>query len=137
MTPFQSWSGQKPSMNNLRVFGCVAYSQIPKDERKKLDPKARRCIFLGYGDVTKGYRLYDTIKARLIHSRDVVFDETSLGFEKEQIKDLEGVNKPVVEIDVSTEESHSEAEEEQTVNEDETNPNQSDEESSTVLRHSE
>ena len=124
-------------MNNLRVFGCAAYSHIPKDERKKLNPKARRCIFLGYGDVTKGYRLYDPIKAHVIHSQDVVFDETSLGFEKEQMKDLEGVNQPTVEIDVSTEEPYSEAEEEQTVNEDETNPDQSDEETSTVDRHSE
>ena len=137
MTPFQAWSGKKPSMNNLRVFGCATYSHIPKDERKKLDLKARRCIFLGYGDVTKGYRLYNPIKARVIHSRDVVFDETSLGFETEQMKDLEGINQPVVEIDVSTEEPHSEAEEEQTIYEDETNPIQSDEESSTVFRCSE
>ena len=70
MTPFQAWSGKEPSMNNLRVFGCAAYSHIPKDERKKLNPKARRCIFLGYGDVTKGYRLCDPIKARVIHSGD-------------------------------------------------------------------
>ena len=122
-------------MNNLRVFGCAAYSHIPKDERKTLNPKARRCIFLGYGDVTKGYRLYNLIKAHVIHGRDVVFDETSLGFEKEQMKDLEGINQPAVEIDVSTEEPHSEVEVEQTVNEDETNSNQSDEESSTNLRH--
>ena len=41
----------------------------------------------------------------MIHSQDVVFDETSLGFEKEQMKDLKGVNQPRVEIDVSTEET--------------------------------
>ena len=55
----------------------------------------------------------------------------------EQMKDLDGINQPAVEIDVSTEEPYSEAEEEQTVNEDETNPDQSDEEPSTVLCHSE
>ena len=67
MTPFQAWSGKMPSMNNLRIFGCTSYSHIPKDESNKLNPKAR-CIFLGYGDVTKGNRLYDLIKARVIHS---------------------------------------------------------------------
>ena len=71
-TPLQAWSGKKPSVNNLKVFGCAAYSHIPKDERGKLSPKARKCIFLGYGDVTKGYRLCDPIKAHVIHSRDVV-----------------------------------------------------------------
>ena len=102
-----------------------------------MNPKARRCIFLRYGDVTKGCRLYNLIKEHVIHSQDVVFDETSLGFEKEKMKDLEGVNQSAVEIDVSTEEPYSEAEEEQTVNEDEINPNQPDEESSTVLCRSE
>ena len=50
-TPYQAWSGNKPSVGNLRIFGCTAYSHIPKDERKKLDSKARKCIFLGYGEV--------------------------------------------------------------------------------------
>ena len=37
------------------------------------------------------------------------------------MKDLEGINQPVVEIDASTEEPFFEAEEKQTVNEDKTN----------------
>ena len=105
-TPLQAWSGKKPSVSNLIVFGCAAYSHIPKDERTKLSPKARRCIFLGYRDVTKGYRLYDPSKVRVIHSRDVIFDETSLGFEKEQQKDSAQSDRqlqPVVEINVNEE----------------------------------
>ena len=110
MTPFEAWNGRKPNVNELRVFGCAAYSHIPKDERKKLNPKAKRCIFLGYGEVTKGFRLYDPITSRVIHSRDVVFDETSLGFEKEQMKETEGVDtlaKFAIELDSSTEEESS------------------------------
>ncbi len=45
-------------------------------ERGKLDSKAKKCVFLGYGDTTKGYRLYDPEKRRIIFSRDVVFHET-------------------------------------------------------------
>ena len=72
MTPFQAWSGKKPSVvDNLRAFGCATYSHNPKDERKKLDPTAIKCIFLGYGNVIKGYRLYDPVKARVIHSRSL------------------------------------------------------------------
>ena len=143
MTPHQAWSGKKPSVNKLRVFGCAAYSHIPRDERKKLSPKARKCVLLGYGDVTKGYRLYDPIKARVIHSRDVVFDETSLGIEKEQAKDSKGNGQPTVKINVDTEESSSDCdqseatENQEEVEQEERMPGQSDEESRTVPRRSE
>jgi hypothetical protein len=51
-TPFEALTGQKPNVKHLRVFGCEAYAHVPKDERKKLDSKARKCVFLGYGTET-------------------------------------------------------------------------------------
>ena len=36
-------------IDHFRVFGCHSYIHIPKDERKKLDFKSKKCIFLGYG----------------------------------------------------------------------------------------
>ena len=59
----------------MRVFGCTAYSHIPKDERHKLDDKALRCIFLGYSTNGKGYRLYNPNRRKIVHSRDVKFNE--------------------------------------------------------------
>ena len=59
-------------------------AHILKDERKKLNLKAKQCIFLGYGEATKGYRLYNPDKRRVFYSRDVVFNENSLGAKKEQ-----------------------------------------------------
>lgn len=56
---------------------------IPKDERHKLNLKARKCVLLGYGTETKGYRLYDPNRAQVFNSRDVVFDEVKTGIEKE------------------------------------------------------
>ena len=53
------------------MFGCEAYAHITKDERRKLDPKSRKSILLGYGEETKGYRLYDTDNRKVFHSRDV------------------------------------------------------------------
>ena len=55
----QAWTGDQPRVKHLRVFGCAAYAHIPKDEQQKLDPKAKKCILMGYGVETKGYRLYD------------------------------------------------------------------------------
>ena len=74
-TPYEAWHGEKPKVDHLRVFGCDAYARVPKDERGKLDAKARKCILLGYGDTTKGYRLYYPVQDKVIHSRDVMFNE--------------------------------------------------------------
>ena len=46
-----------PRDGHFRVFGCDTYDHIPRDELGKLDTKARKCIFVGYGEETKGYKL--------------------------------------------------------------------------------
>ena len=46
--PEEAWSGKKPSYNHLHIFGCEAFAHVPKELRKKLDPKSKKCIFLGY-----------------------------------------------------------------------------------------
>ena len=76
MTPYEVWTGRKPCVDNLRIFGCICYSHIPKDERKKLDPKAKQAIHMGYGTETKGYRLFDPKTKKVFYSRDVIFDES-------------------------------------------------------------
>ena len=73
--PYEAQKGYKPNVSHFRIFGCGAYIQIPKNERSKMEPKAKKSIFLGYGIGVKGYRRYDTSKARDIHARDVIFDE--------------------------------------------------------------
>ena len=79
-TPFEAWYGKKPNVSHLRVFGCSAYTHVPKDQRKKMDSKAKGCIFLGYATSRKGYRLYDQKTPSIVHSRDVVFNELSRGY---------------------------------------------------------
>ena len=74
-TPCEVLTGKKPNVENLRIFGCNAYAHVPKDERKKLDSKTKKSIFLGYGDEIKGYRLYDNNKKKVFYSRDVQFNE--------------------------------------------------------------
>ena len=42
VTPEEAWSGHKPSVTHLRVFGCVAYAKIPDARRTKLDDKSEK-----------------------------------------------------------------------------------------------
>ena len=72
-TPEEVWSGYKPNVSFLRFFRCIAYSHITKEHIKKFDDKSDKCIFIGYSDLTKGYRLYNPETRKLIMSRDVQF----------------------------------------------------------------
>jgi hypothetical protein len=75
ITPYESLFNRKPDVANLRVFGCVAFVHVPDNQRKKLDAKSRKAIFVGYPESTKGYKLYDPDSHSFIRSRDVVFLE--------------------------------------------------------------
>ena len=39
--PHEVWTGKKTSLEHIRVFGCDAYVHVPKENRSKLDNKAK------------------------------------------------------------------------------------------------
>ena len=85
MTPFERLFNRKPNVSNLKVFGCVAYAHIPENMQNKLEEKSPKCVFVGYPEGTKGFKLYDMSKKSFIRSRDVIFDETKFhNFTSEQ-----------------------------------------------------
>jgi hypothetical protein len=75
ITPFECLYNRKPDVSNLRIFGCIAFAHIPEHMRKKLEEKSRKCVFVGYPERTKGYKLFDLSTKSFIRSRDVIFDE--------------------------------------------------------------
>ena len=58
-TPFEVFYGYKPEISHLRIFASTDFAHIPKDDRRKLDAKSIECIFVGYCDDTKAYKLFD------------------------------------------------------------------------------
>jgi hypothetical protein len=80
-TPEQLYIGKIPDIGNLQVFGCIAYLHVPKENRKKLDTKTKKCIFVGYDEQSKVYRVYDPTKKKIALSRDIVFDESLVGYQ--------------------------------------------------------
>ena len=76
-TPQEAWSGQKPTVSHLKVFGSVAYAHVPDQRRTKLEDKSQKYILIGYDEKTKGYKLFDPIRKKVIVSRDVRINEAS------------------------------------------------------------
>ncbi|KAE8706560.1 hypothetical protein F3Y22_tig00110392pilonHSYRG00195 [Hibiscus syriacus] len=77
-TPMEMWTGKPADYSNLHVFGSIVYVMYNSQEISKLDPKSKKCKFLGYADGVKGYRLWDPTASKVIISRDVIFVEDKL-----------------------------------------------------------
>lgn len=74
ITPEESWSGVRPSLNHLKVFGSLVYRHVPDQLRRKLDDKSNQMILVGYHS-TGGYKLFDPVTKQIVISRDVIVDE--------------------------------------------------------------
>ncbi|MCO5576337.1 hypothetical protein L7F22_030146 [Adiantum nelumboides] len=71
----EKFIGKKTNVLHFKVFGCIAYVHVLNELRTKLDPKAEKCVFIGYSLEQKGYKCYNPITRQVKVSRDVVFDE--------------------------------------------------------------
>ncbi|GJX19059.1 retrovirus-related pol polyprotein from transposon TNT 1-94 [Tanacetum coccineum] len=58
-TPMETWTGRQVNYSDLHIFGSHVYVMYNTQETTKLDPKSIKCLFLGYADEVKRYRLWD------------------------------------------------------------------------------
>ena len=58
-----------------KIFGSPAFVRIESQNRSKLDPKALKCIFIGYPATQKGYKCYCPSTRKFYASMDVTFFE--------------------------------------------------------------
>eukprot|EP00253_Pinus_taeda_P028199 PITA_28199 len=107
-TSHEVWTGKKPSVSHLRVFRCDAYVHVLKEKRTKLDSKSKKCIFIGYKDGLKGYKIWNRVTRKVVYIQDVVFREVKDVIKNEfPSKELEKIK-----FELKEEESNSTTEEE-------------------------
>jgi hypothetical protein len=73
MTLKEKFTGKKPDVLHLRVFGSIAYVHIHDEKRSKVNLKAKKCIFIRYS--LEQNRCFNLAIQKLQVNRDVVFDE--------------------------------------------------------------
>jgi hypothetical protein len=112
-TPEEAFSGKKPTVEHLRIFGCPVYIHVPKDKRKKLEPSGKRGIFVGCSESSKAYRMYVLGQQKIEISRDVTFDER-IAFKKSIEESIES----------NEEEEHEDTKEESTCSPEQPNEEQ-------------
>jgi hypothetical protein len=77
-TPYKIIEKRKPDYAPLQVFGCRAFAHVGKDKRKSLDSHTMPCVFLGYPEDYRGWKLWDPHAKRVIISRDVIWNKEEM-----------------------------------------------------------
>jgi hypothetical protein len=55
----------------MRIFSCPTYIHISGEDRLKLDPKSKKCIFLGFKKGVKGYKLWDPVAQKMVGDQQI------------------------------------------------------------------
>jgi hypothetical protein len=74
-TPEEAFSGVKPEIGHLRIFGCPIYIHVHVEKRTKLEPSGQKGIFVGYSETSKAYKIFIPVQRKIVVRRDVKFEE--------------------------------------------------------------
>ena len=82
-TPYEAWSGHKPSVSHFRVFGSNAWANIPPEKRKALRSQRNESIMVGYAEYANRYKIFDpssqtTFIERIVQFREELIEDTKL-----------------------------------------------------------
>lgn len=93
--PEEVYYDKQVELSNIRVFGSYCYVHVPKEKRQKLDSKSKKCIFIGYPDNQRGYKIWDNNEGKMIVSRDVFFNENLLTIDAANVSKVKPQDPPL------------------------------------------
>lgn len=68
-TPYELWTGEKPGLKHVKVFGSEAFVHISKQFTSKFDARSRKVLFVGYEENSTNYRVYTPVTKNVTVSR--------------------------------------------------------------------
>ena len=60
----------------LKISGCTVFIRNPDRTASKLDPKGKKCIFVGIAPTKRGYKCFDPISRKMFVTMDTNFFES-------------------------------------------------------------
>ena len=80
---FQKYFPNSRTINSmpLKIFGCTVFIKNPNRTASKLDPKGKKCVFLGVPPTKKGYKCFDPSTKKMFITMDVAFFENEAFFD--------------------------------------------------------
>jgi len=69
------FTGKKPKVSRLKLFGSLAYCHVREEKRKKLDQTVKKGYLVGYSENAKAYRVYLLGNKKIVIQQDVKFTE--------------------------------------------------------------
>jgi hypothetical protein len=98
ITPYEAWTGKRPNISNLRVWGSIVYILTPMDDPKryKLDMNSRRGVFVGYTIASNQYLAIELSSMKVFRTSNLYWiegefpttDEWNKGDLSENIEEL-------------------------------------------------
>ena len=64
-TSSQKWTGVNPNLSYLKRLGCKGFSLNKTPGKEKFQARTSKCLFLGYSEESKGYRVWPTDDRRV------------------------------------------------------------------------
>jgi hypothetical protein len=100
-TPEEAWSGRRPSVKHLKVFGCKASILLTPSKKTKFGSRVWWGSFVGYGGPSLGYRVWDPVKGQIFTRKNVkFFEQETYDYSKQQAESKNSTQYFLVDFDV-------------------------------------
>lgn len=66
---------KNPCISHIKIFRCIAYIKVSNNLKSKFETKSTRCVFFGYSEATKVFKLMNLEVEKIMKSNNIEFIE--------------------------------------------------------------
>nr|KYP71451.1 Retrovirus-related Pol polyprotein from transposon TNT 1-94 [Cajanus cajan] len=98
-TPYELWTGKRPSIKHLHIWGCSAEARPYRPHGSKLESRIVSCYFVGYPEHSWGYKFYNPTTKSFFETGNARFLEDVEFGKEENIRNVIFEEEPVIDSD--------------------------------------